>query len=148
MEMMDILAHHPSTARFISKKLAMRFVSDNPPQSLIDRMADTFMKKDGDIREVLRTMFKAPEFWAAGAYRAKMKTPFEFVVSSARASGLEVQNAFPLVQFLNRMGMPLYGMQPPTGYSMKAETWVNSAALLSRMNFALQLGTGRLPGTT
>jgi uncharacterized protein (DUF1800 family) len=148
MEMLDILAHHPSTARFISKKLAMRFVSDNPPQGLIDRMADTFMKKDGDIREVLRTMFKAPEFWAADAYRAKMKTPFEFVVSSARASGLEVQNAFPLVQFLNRMGMPPYGMQPPTGYSMKAETWVNSAALLSRMNFALQLGTGRLPGTT
>jgi uncharacterized protein (DUF1800 family) len=148
MEMLDILAHHPSTARFISKKLAMRFVSDNPPQSLIDRMADTFMKKDGDIREVLRTMFKAPEFWAADAYRAKMKTPFEFVVSSVRASGVEVQNAVPLVQFLNRMGMPLYGMQPPTGYSMKAETWVNSAALLSRMNFALQLGTGRLPGTT
>ncbi|HKF23889.1 MAG TPA: DUF1800 domain-containing protein [Candidatus Angelobacter sp.] len=148
MEMLDILAHHPSTARFISKKLAMRFVSDNPPQSLIDRMADTFIKKDGDIREVLRTMFHAPEFWAADAYRAKMKTPFEFVVSSVRASGVEVQNAVPLVQFLNRMGMPLYGMQPPTGYSMKAETWVNSAALLSRMNFALQLGTGKLPGTT
>jgi uncharacterized protein (DUF1800 family) len=148
MEMLDILAHHPSTARFISKKLAMRFVSDNPPPSLIERMADTFMKKDGDIREVLRTMFNAPEFWASDAYRAKMKTPFEFVVSSVRASGVEVQNAFPLVQFLNRMGMPLYGMQPPTGYSMKAETWVNSAALLSRMNFALQLGTGRLAGTT
>ena len=148
MEMLDILAHHPSTARFISKKLAMRFVSDNPPQNLIDSMAETFLKKDGDIREVLRTMFNAPEFWAADAYRAKMKTPFEFVVSSARASGVDVQNATPLVQNLNRMGMPLYGMQPPTGYSMKAETWVNSAALLSRMNFALQMGTGRLPGTT
>ncbi len=148
MEILDILAHHPSTARFISRKLAMRFVSDNPPQGLIDSMAETFLKKDGDIREVLRTMFNAPEFWAADAYRAKMKTPFEFVVSSVRASGVEVQNAFPLVQNLNRMGMPLYGMQPPTGYSMKAETWVNSAALLARMNFALQLGTGRLPGTT
>jgi uncharacterized protein (DUF1800 family) len=148
MEMLEVLAHHPSTARFISKKLAMRFVSDNPPQSLIDAMADTFLKKDGDIREVLRTMFRAPEFWAADAYRAKMKTPFEFVVSSARASGVDVQNAMPLVQNLNRMGMPLYGMQPPTGYSMKAETWVNSAALLARMNFALQLGTGRLPGST
>jgi uncharacterized protein (DUF1800 family) len=148
MEMLDILAHHPSTARFISKKLAMRFVSDNPPQSLIDSMAEAFLAKDGDIREVLRTMFNAPEFWAADAYRAKMKTPFEFVASSVRASGVEVQNAMPLVQNLNRMGMPLYAMQPPTGYSMKAETWVNSAALLARMNFAVQLGIGRLPGTT
>jgi uncharacterized protein (DUF1800 family) len=148
MEMLDILARHPSTAKFISKKLAMRFVSDNPPQSLINRMADTFQKKDGDIREVLRTMFNSPEFWSADAYRAKVKTPLEFVASSARASGVEVQNAMPLVQFLNRMGMPLYGMQPPTGYSMKGETWVNSSALLARMNFAVQLGTGRLPGST
>ncbi len=148
MEMLDILAHHPSTAKFISKKLAMRFVSDNPPQSLINLMADTFEKKDGDIREVLRTMFNSPEFWAADAYRAKVKTPLEFVASSVRASGVEVQNALPLVQFLNRMGMQLYGMQPPTGYSMKAETWINSAALLARMNFALQLGTGKLPGTS
>ena len=146
MEMLDILAHHPSTAHFISKKLAMRFVSDNPPESLINRMADTFLKKDGDIREVLRTMFHSPEFWAADAYRAKVKTPLEFVASAVRVSGVDVTNAQPLVQALNRMGMPLYGMQPPTGYSMKAETWVNSSALLNRMNFALQLGSGRLPG--
>jgi uncharacterized protein (DUF1800 family) len=148
MEMLDILAHHPSTAKFISRKLALRFVSDNPPQSLIDRMADTFLEKDGDIREVLRSMFTSPEFWAADAYRAKVKTPLEFVTSSVRASGVQVQNAMPLVQFLNRMGMPLYGMQPPTGYSTKADTWVSSAALLTRMNFALQLGTGKLPGTS
>jgi uncharacterized protein (DUF1800 family) len=148
MEMLDILAHHPSTAKFISRKLAMRFVSDNPPQSLIDRMANTFQKKDGDIREVLRTLFASPEFWSADAYRAKVKTPLEFVASSVRASGVDVQNALLLVQFLNRMGMPLYGMQPPTGYSMKGEAWVNSAALLTRMNFALTLGTGKLPGTT
>jgi uncharacterized protein (DUF1800 family) len=147
-EMLDVLAHHPSTAKFISRKLAMRFVSDNPPQSLINRMAETFEKKDGDIREVLRTMFHSPEFWAADTYRAKMKTPFEFVVSAARASGVDVQNAQPLVGTLNRMGMQLYGMQPPTGYSMKAEAWVNSSALLNRMNFALQLGSGHLPGTT
>jgi uncharacterized protein (DUF1800 family) len=146
MEMFDILAHHPSTARFISKKLAMRFVSDNPPQALIDRMADTFMNKDGDIREVLRTLFHSPELWAADSYRAKVKTPLEFVASAVRASGVDVQNAMPLVQNLNRMGMPLYGMQPPTGYSMKAETWVNSSALINRMNFALALGSGRLPG--
>jgi uncharacterized protein (DUF1800 family) len=148
MEMLDILAHHPSTARFISRKLAMRFVADQPPQSLIDRMADTFIKKDGDIREVLRTMFQAPEFWSADAYRAKVKTPLEFVASAVRASGVEVNNAMPLVQRLNQMGMQLYGMQPPTGYSMKAETWVNSSALVNRMNFALQLGSGRLPGIT
>ena len=147
-EMLDVLAHHPSTAKFISRKLAMRFVSDNPPQSLIDRMAETFRKKDGDIREVLRTLFRSPEFWAADAYRAKMKTPFEFVVSAARASGVDIQNALPLVATLNRMGMPLYGMQPPTGYSMKADAWVNSSALLNRMNFALQLGSGKLPGTS
>ncbi len=147
-EMLEILAHHPSTAKFISRKLAMRFVSDNPPQSLIDRMAETFHKKDGDIREVLRTMFRSPEFWAADSYRAKMKTPFEFVASAARVSGADVQNALPLVGTLNRMGMPLYGMQPPTGYSMKADAWVNSSALLNRMNFALQLGSGRLPGTS
>ncbi|HEX3585271.1 MAG TPA: DUF1800 domain-containing protein [Candidatus Angelobacter sp.] len=147
-EMLDILAHHPSTAKFISRKLAMRFVSDAPPQSLVDRMAETFLKKDGDIREVLRTMFHSPEFWAADAYRAKMKTPFEFVASAARASGADIQNALPLVGTLNRMGMPLYAMQPPTGYSMKAEAWVNSSALLNRMNFALQLASGRLPGTS
>ena len=147
-EMLDVLAHHPSTARFISRKLAMRFVSDNPPQALVDRMADTFLKKDGDIREVLRTMFHSPEFWAADAYRAKMKTPFEFVVSAARVSGADIQNTLPLVGTLNRMGMPLYAMQPPTGYSMKAEAWVNSSALLNRMNFALQLASGKLPGTS
>jgi uncharacterized protein (DUF1800 family) len=146
MEALDILAHHPATAKFISRKLAMRFVSDNPPQSLVDRMADTFLKKDGDIREVLRTMFKSPEFWSADAYRAKVKTPLEFVASAVRVSGVDVQNALPLVQFLNRMGMPLYGMQPPTGYSMKADAWVNSSALLNRMNFALALCSGRLPG--
>jgi uncharacterized protein (DUF1800 family) len=145
-EMLDVLAHHPSTAKFISRKLAMRFVSDNPPQALVDRMAETFLKKDGDIREVLRTMFRSPEFWAADAYRAKMKTPFEFVASAARASGADIQNAMPLVGTLNRMGMPLYAMQPPTGYSMKAEAWVNSSALLNRMNFALQLASGKLPG--
>ena len=147
-EMLDVLAHHPSTAKFVSRKLAMRFVSDNPPQALVDRMAETFLKKDGDIREVLRTMFQSPEFWAADAYRAKMKTPFEFVASAARASGADIQNALPLVGTLNRMGMPLYAMQPPTGYSMKAEAWVNSSALLNRMNFALQLASGKLPGTS
>ena len=143
---LEMLARDPHTAHFVCNKIAMRFVSDIPPQALVDRMAETFEKKDGDIREVLRTMLKSPEFWSADAYRAKVKTPLEFVVSAVRATGAEVSDARPLVQTLNQMGMPLYGMQPPTGYSMKAETWVNSAALLSRMNFALGLGIGRIKG--
>ena len=145
-KVLEMLSRNPSTARFISTKLAMRFVSDDPPPALVDRMADTFLRTDGDIREVLRTMFYAPEFWAPEAYRAKVKTPLEFVASAVRAGGVDVQNAMPLVQALNRMGMPLYGAQPPTGYSMKAQTWVNSSALLNRMNLALAMGTGRLPG--
>ncbi|HYA95018.1 MAG TPA: DUF1800 family protein [Terriglobales bacterium] len=145
-QVLEMLAKSPKTAHFVSLKLAQRFVSDDPPPAIVDRMAATFLKRDGDIREVLRTMFQSPEFWSPEAYRAKVKTPLEFVASAVRASGADVENAMPLVQNLNRMGMPLYGAQPPTGYSMKAETWVNSAALLSRMNFALALGTGRMRG--
>ena len=145
-EVLHLLVRHPSTARFISAKLAMRFVSDNPPPALVDRMAQIFLKKDGDIREVLRTMFRSPEFWSADAYRAKVKTPLEFVVSAVRATGADVSEAQPLVRELNTLGMPLYGMQPPTGYSMKAEAWVNSSALLGRMNFALALAAGKLKG--
>jgi uncharacterized protein (DUF1800 family) len=145
-EVLHILAHHPSTAKFISTKLAMRFVSDNPPPALIDRMSQTFLKKNGDIGEVLKTMFHSPEFWATESYRAKVKTPLEFVVSAVRASGAEVSDALPLARQLQTLGMPLYGMQPPTGYSMKADAWVNSAALLGRMNFALALTAGKLKG--
>src|SRR5205085_3493460 len=92
--------------------------------------------------------FHSPEFWEAGDYRAKVKTPLEFVVSAVRATATDVSNPLPLVQALNRLGMPLYGMQPPTGYSMKGEAWVNSSALVNRMNFAMALGSGRLPGIT
>ena len=146
LEMIDLLAHSPATAHHISLQIAQRFVSDNPPEALVDRMAKTFLKKDGDIKEVLRTMYQSPEFWSAGTVRAKVKTPLEFVASAIRATGANVTNAMPLVQALNQMGMPLYGAQPPTGYNTKAETWVNSAALLNRMNFALRLVSGRMPG--
>jgi uncharacterized protein (DUF1800 family) len=145
-KVLEMLARNPATAKFVCTKLAQRFVSDNPPLALVDRMAQTFLKSDGDIREVLRTLFKSQEFWAPEAYRAKVKTPLEFVTSAVRATGVDVKNAMPLVQALNRMGMPPYAMQPPTGYSMKAEAWVNSNALLSRMNFALALGASRMPG--
>lgn len=148
MHVLEMLARHPSTAKFISTKLAQRFVSDTPPQSLVDRMAKTYLKSDGDIREVLQTMFRSPEFWEPVAYRAKVKTPLEFLASVIRATGVEVENALPLVQTLNSMGMPLYGAQPPTGYSSSADAWVNSAALLGRMNFALALTSNRIPGVT
>ncbi|MGH9512318.1 MAG: DUF1800 family protein [Terriglobales bacterium] len=146
LEVLHLLAHHPSTAKFVCTKLAMRFVSDDPPPALVDRMSRTFLKKNGDIREVLKTMLHSPEFWAPEAYRAKVKTPLEFVVSAARATDAQIDNAMPLANQLRLMGMPLYGMQPPTGYSMKADAWVNSAALLGRMNFALALTTGRFKG--
>jgi uncharacterized protein (DUF1800 family) len=146
LEVLHRLATSPQTAHFISLKLAQRFVSDDPPPALVDRMAKTFLKKKGDIREVLETLFHSPEFWDEGAYRAKVKTPLEFVASAVRATGAEIDDAQPLVQQLSRMGMPLYGAQPPTGYSMKAETWVSSSALLNRMNFALALTSGKIKG--
>jgi uncharacterized protein (DUF1800 family) len=146
LEVLHLLAHNPNTAHFISQKLAMRFVSDDPPSALVDRMTKTFLKKNGDIREVLRTMFKSPEFWSPDAYRAKVKTPLEFVVSAVRASGAQVDDARVLVGTLNNMGMVPYGMMPPTGYSMKADVWVNSSALLGRMNFALRLAAGKIQG--
>ena len=146
LEVLRLLARNPQTAHFISQKLATRFVSDDPPAPLVDRMTKTFLKKNGDIREVLRTMFMSPEFWLPDTYRAKVKTPLEFVVSAARASGAEVDDARALVGTLNNMGMMPYGMQPPTGYSMKADTWVNSSALLGRMNFALGLASGKIRG--
>jgi uncharacterized protein (DUF1800 family) len=111
-------------------------------------MSHTFLKKNGDIREVLRTMFKSPEFWTPETYRAKVKTPFEFIVSAVRATGAQVTDARQLVGTLGNMGMPLYGMMPPTGYSMRAETWVNSSALLARMNFALGLASGKVRGVS
>ena len=146
LEVLHILARNPATARFICTKLAVRFVSDEPPQPLVDRMAQTFLKKDGNIREVLKTMLDSPEFWAPDAYRAKVKTPLEFVVSAVRASRAEVTDAMPIARQLQNMGMQLYGAQPPTGYSMKADAWVNSSALLGRMNFALALTSGKVKG--
>jgi uncharacterized protein (DUF1800 family) len=146
LELLHRLATSPQTAHFISLKLAERFVADDPPPAVVDRMAKTFLKKKGDIREVLRTMFRSPEFWDDGTYRDKVKTPLEFVASAVRATGAEVDDALPLTRQLNNMGMPLYGAQPPTGYSMKAETWVSSSALLNRMNFALALTNGKVKG--
>jgi uncharacterized protein (DUF1800 family) len=146
MELLHRLATSPQTAHFISLKLAERFVSDDPPPALVDRLAKIFLQNKGDIREVLTVLFHSPEFWDDATYRAKVKTPLEFVVSTVRATGTEVDDATPLVRQLNNMGMPLYSAQPPTGYSMKAESWVSSSALLNRMNFALALTSGKIKG--
>jgi uncharacterized protein (DUF1800 family) len=145
-EVLDILAHDPHTARHISFELAQRFVSDIPPDALVDRMAQTFLKSDGDIREVLHTLIYSPEFWSRDAYRAKIKTPFELVASATRAVGAEVEIPLMLVQWTTRIGQPLYQCEPPTGYSDKADAWVNTGALLSRMNFSLALTSNRLRG--
>jgi len=146
LQVLHMLATSPATAKFVSTKLAVRFVSDAPPQALVDRMAKAFVTSGGDIKAVLRTMFDSPEFWSPEVYRAKVKTPEEFVVSAVRASDAEVKNAIPLVQALDKLGMPLYGMQTPNGYSWMAETWVNTGDLVNRMNFALGLSSDRIPG--
>jgi uncharacterized protein (DUF1800 family) len=146
-EVISLLSKNPNTARFISTKLARRFVSDTPPPALVDRMAKAFQKSDGDIREVLHTMIYSPEFWSRDAVRAKVKTPFELVVSSVRALGTDVDTPMPLVGWVGRIGEPLYQCQPPTGYSDKAETWVNTGSLLNRLNFSLALAGNKVRGS-
>jgi len=146
-EVIDLLVHHPSTAKFVSTKVARRFVSDNPPPALVARMAQTFQSSDGDIRAVMKTMIYSPEFWSRTAYRAKVKTPFELVVSTARALGTDVDTPMPLVQWAGRIGEPLYQCQPPTGYADRADAWVNTGALLNRLNYSLALAGNKVRGS-
>jgi uncharacterized protein (DUF1800 family) len=147
-EALRFLANHPSTGIFVSRELARHFVSDNPPQSLVDRMADNYAETGGDIRSLLKTMIYSPEFWSKEAYRAKVKTPFELVASTARALEADVAVGLPLAQWVGRMGEPLFLCQPPTGYSDKAETWVNTGALLNRLNFALAFAGDKMAGAS
>jgi len=144
---LDILAHHPSTAKFIATKLVRHFVSDDPPPALVDRVAQTFTKTDGDIREVLKAIFFSPEFNSADAYRTKVKRPFELAISALRTLGADTNGGPQMHQWIARMGQPLYGFQTPNGYPDVAENWVNTGALLERMNFALALVSNRIPGT-
>ncbi|NYF80378.1 DUF1800 domain-containing protein [Granulicella arctica] len=146
LQVLHILATSPATAHFISTELAQRFVSDTPPPALVDRMTQAFLASNGDIKTVLRTLFDSPEFWSPSVVHAKVKTPLEFVVSAVRASDTNVVNPQPLIQSLTKLGMPLYGMQTPNGYSWLAEPWVSTGALVSRMNFALVLASDRIPG--
>jgi uncharacterized protein (DUF1800 family) len=139
---LDLLASQPATAHHIAFKLAQRFIADEPPASAVERAADVFMSTKGDLREVVKSIVTSPEIMAPTAYRAKVKTPLEFVLSAVRATGATINAGQPLVAALQILGMPLYGCQPPTGYSMTADAWVNTGALLNRMNLAVQLLDG------
>lgn len=146
LKVIDILMEHPSTARFIATKLAQRFVADEPPPALVDRMAKSFTRTKGEIRPMLQAMFSSPEFWSEGAYKAKMKMPFEMVASALRATNAQVDSTVVLTQHLASLGQPLYKKVEPTGYYNSAEEWTNSAALLGRMNFAMALTSNKVPG--
>ena len=147
-DLLHMLATRPATAHFLAQKLAGRFVGDDPPQSLVDRMSKSYLSSGGDISAVLTTLFHSPEFWTSGAYRAKVKTPIEYVVSALRASDTNIDNLRPIANELRTLGMPLYSCVPPTGYNCRASDWVSTGALVDRMNFALSLAANRLPGIT
>jgi uncharacterized protein (DUF1800 family) len=157
VQVIDLLSSHPATARFIATKLVRRFVSDDPPPALVERAAKIFRETDGDIRRVMVTIVSSPEFFSQDAHRAKIKTPLEIVASAVRALDGELAPAtvpgspppgggFALALQVGRLGEPLYQLQPPTGYPDVAEAWVNTGALLNRMNFALGLTANRVPG--
>ncbi len=143
---LDMLTKHPSTAHFISTKLARRFINDSPPETLVKRMAKTFRETDGDIAAVMATLAQSRVFWAEAKKRSKMKSPFELVVSSLRALEADVKNPRPMMDWFDRMGEPLYGYLPPTGYPDYAESWANSGTLIARMNFGVHLAAGKIRG--
>jgi uncharacterized protein (DUF1800 family) len=146
VKLMQLLAHHPSTAKFITYKLAVRFVSDNPPKSLLNKMAKTFLAKDGDIKAVLLTMVSSPEFWSPESLRGKTKSPFELAISAVRSLDADVQQPYQLFNWINKMGQKVYYYQAPTGFPDRAQYWISTGALLSRMNFGLALSMQRIPG--
>ncbi len=148
LKVLDILVNSPATAKFIAKKLAVKFVSDNPSEGLVSRVADAFHRSGGDIKTTLKALFSDKEFFAPENYRAKIKSPFELAVSSIRAVGAETNGGPPMLAMLNKLGEVPYGYQAPTGYPDMAEDWVNTGALLERMNFAIAFASNRIPGTT
>jgi uncharacterized protein (DUF1800 family) len=145
-QVLAILLAHPSTARFIARKLVRRFVSDDPPEPLVLRVAATFAQTHGDVRSLLRTVFEAPELWSRRALRAKVRSPLELVAGTIRALGASVDDPLELAKAVARIGEPLYGAQPPTGYGDTAQAWISSGALLARIDFGLQLVSGQLKG--
>ncbi len=147
-QVLDLLARHPATARFIAQKLAVRLVSDAPPKALVDRATATYLATDGDIREVVRTIVTSPEFFSRAAYRAKVKSPFELVASALRAVGADADTTVRSAQLVAYLGAPIFGHQAPNGYPETGEAWMNSGAILNRINFGLGLAAGRIPGAS
>lgn len=146
--LLKMLAHHQSTAKFIAKKIAVRFVNDNPPQSLIDRMAKTFLSSGGDIKMVLITMVNSPEFWTKEALREKTKSPFELAISAVRGLDAKINQPYQLYTWINKMGQQMYYYQAPTGFPDRGQYWINTGSLLNRMNFGLALAAQKIPGIT
>jgi uncharacterized protein (DUF1800 family) len=142
---LDILARSPATAKHLSFKLAQYFVADDPPKALVERMADRYLATDGETRAVLETMFTSAEFWDPRNYGAKFKTPYEYVVSCVRATGVPIRNYRPLYGTMQILGMPLYGCQTPNGYANTQDAWLNPDAMMTRLSFATALGSGNLP---
>jgi uncharacterized protein (DUF1800 family) len=147
-EVLDIVARHPATARFIARKLAIRFVSDDPPPALVERAAATFRRTDGDIRETVRTIVTSPEFFSRAAYRAKVKSPFELVASALRVFGARPDTTPRSAQLVAFLGAPIFGHQAPNGWPETGDAWMNAGAILNRINFGLALAGGRVPGAS
>jgi uncharacterized protein (DUF1800 family) len=147
-EVLDLLARSPSTAKYIARKLAVRFVSDKPPQALVDRAAATFTRTDGDIREIVRTIVTSPEFFSRAAFRSKVKSPFEVVVSTLRALDATPDATPRTAQFVARLGQPIFGHQAPNGWPETSEPWMNTGAILNRINFGMAAAANRIPGTS
>ena len=146
LQLINLLAHHVSTSKFISKKLAVKFVSDNPPQSLVDKMAASFLKNDGDIKQILLTMVTAAEFWQKEALNEKTKSPFELAMSTVRALDANIEAPFMLYQWIDKMGQKMYYYQAPTGFPDRGQYWINTGSLLNRMNFGLAFASQKIPG--
>ncbi|MFI5242661.1 MAG: DUF1800 domain-containing protein, partial [Gemmatimonadales bacterium] len=147
-EVLDIVSRSPSTAKFISAKLVRRFVSDSAPPALVDRVAATFTRTDGDIRECLRTIFTSQQFFSRAAYKAKVKSPFELVVSALRAVGAQPDSTPRTAAMVGKLGEPLYGHLAPNGYPERGDAWINTGAILQRINFGLAVAAGRVPGAS
>lgn len=146
VDLLEMLAQQSATARFITRKIAVRFVSDDPPQTLLDKMVRTFIDRKGDIRQVLITMVSSPEFWSTGALREKTKSPFELAIGAVRALNGRIDQPYQLYNWVAKMGEKKYYYQAPTGFPDKGAYWINTGALLYRMNFGLALASGRIPG--
>ncbi len=146
VQLLSMLAHNQATAKFITRKIAVRFVSDTPPQTLLDKMAKTFLSEDGDIKQVLITMVSSPEFWSAASVREKTKSPFELTIGAVRALHADIRQPYQLYNWITKMGEKMYFYQAPTGFPDKGQYWINTGALLNRMNFGLAIASGRIPG--